>query len=75
MASIITSPFTTNQSDELSPIIAPQISVVSTMYRSRPFLETFLSTCLEALHEMQVQSFEMLAPIDKKSNMVMECKF
>lgn len=38
----------------------PQISIISTMYRSRPFLEIFLDTCLETLSEMQVQNFEIV---------------
>ncbi|MGO8754179.1 MAG: glycosyltransferase family 2 protein [Gallionellaceae bacterium] len=38
----------------------PQVSIVSTMYRSRPFLENFLAGCLETLHEIQVADFEIV---------------
>ncbi len=38
----------------------PELSVVSTMYRSRPFLERFLSECLQALSELKSDHFEIL---------------
>jgi putative glycosyltransferase len=38
----------------------PQISIVSTMYRSQPFLENFLAECLEALKNIQVSEFEII---------------
>lgn len=38
----------------------PEISIVSTMYRSRPFLERFLAECLEALGNIGCNHFEIL---------------
>jgi putative glycosyltransferase len=38
----------------------PEISIVSTMYRSRPFLEKFLAECLQALSEIRCDRFEIL---------------
>ena len=38
----------------------PSISIVSTMYRSRPFLERFLSECLRAMDEVACLEFEIL---------------
>jgi putative glycosyltransferase len=38
----------------------PEISIVSTMYRSRPFLEQFLAECLQALSEIKCLQFEIL---------------
>lgn len=38
----------------------PEISIVSTMYRSRPFLESFLAECLQALSEIDCTDFEIL---------------
>src|SRR3954451_7564693 len=38
----------------------PELSVVSTMYRSRPFLERFLSECLQALSDLKSDHFEIL---------------
>ncbi len=38
----------------------PEISIVSTMYRSRPFLEKFLSESLEVLTDMGCSHFEIL---------------
>lgn len=44
-----------------SPLSAkPSISIVSTMYRSRPFLERFLAECLEALQSIGNPSFEIV---------------
>ena len=39
---------------------APHISIVSTMYRSRPFLERFLAECLQALAELDCTEFEIV---------------
>jgi putative glycosyltransferase len=49
-----------SQTDERSPERVPQISIVSTMYRSRVFLEDFLAGCLDALKEIDVSDFEIL---------------
>jgi len=38
----------------------PQISIVATMYRSRPFLEDFLAQCLQALSELDCNDFEIV---------------
>lgn len=38
----------------------PEISIVSAMYCSRPFLERFLAGCLEALSDMNCTDFEIL---------------
>lgn len=38
----------------------PQISIVSTMYRSRLFLERFLAECLNALSDIECTHFEIL---------------
>lgn len=38
----------------------PHISIVATMYRSRPFLERFLAECLQALAELQCADFEIV---------------
>ncbi len=38
----------------------PAISIVSTMYRSRPFLESFLAECLQALSKIDCTDFEIL---------------
>ncbi|SDA25534.1 putative glycosyltransferase [Nitrosospira sp. Nsp18] len=40
--------------------ILPEITVVSTMYRSRPFLERFLAECLQALSDIKCDHFEIL---------------
>ena len=39
---------------------APHISIVSTMYRSRRFLERFLAECLQALTDAQCDLFEIV---------------
>ena len=39
---------------------APEISIVSTLYRSRPFLERFLAGCLAALKDIRCTSFEIV---------------
>ncbi|SEK27630.1 glycosyltransferase family 2 protein [Nitrosovibrio tenuis] len=38
----------------------PEISIVSTMYRSRPFLERFLAESLQALSDARCSHFEIL---------------
>lgn len=38
----------------------PALSIVSTMYRSRPFLETFLAECLKALEVIRCANFEIV---------------
>ncbi|MBL8393689.1 MAG: glycosyltransferase family 2 protein [Candidatus Accumulibacter sp.] len=38
----------------------PQISIVSTMYRSQPFLDEFLAACLAALHQIDIVDFEII---------------
>jgi putative glycosyltransferase len=38
----------------------PSISIVSTMYRSRPFLERYLAECLRAMDEVACVDFEIL---------------
>lgn len=38
----------------------PEISIVSTMYKSRPFLEQFLAECLKVLSDMKCLNFEIL---------------
>ena len=40
--------------------ILPEITIVSTMYRSRPFLERFLAECLQALSDIKCDHFEIL---------------
>jgi putative glycosyltransferase len=53
-------PETTIKPGVILPMRKPQISIVSTMYRSRPFLESFLTGCIEALHEIKVSDFEIV---------------
>lgn len=55
-----TKPSAMTQIDALSTVRVPQISIVSTMYRSRSFLESFLAGCLDALREIQVLDFEIV---------------
>ncbi|EXI73310.1 MAG TPA: glycosyltransferase family 2 protein [Candidatus Accumulibacter phosphatis] len=38
----------------------PQISIVSTLYRSRPFLADFLAACLDALRQLAISDFEIV---------------
>ena len=38
----------------------PQVSIVSTLYRSRPFLDDFLAGCLEALRRLAISDFEIV---------------
>lgn len=40
--------------------VVPEITIVSTMYRSRPFLEQFLAECLQALADIKCDYFEIL---------------
>lgn len=40
--------------------VRPAWSIVSTMYRSRGFLERFLDECLKALRELSVRDFEIV---------------
>jgi putative glycosyltransferase len=42
------------------PVAQPFISIVATMYRSRPFLERFLAECLQALDELKCANFEIV---------------
>ncbi len=46
--------------DALSDRTRPQISLISTMYRSRPFLEESLASCLEALRQIPIEDFEIV---------------
>lgn len=39
---------------------APEISIVSMVYRSRPYLAEFLAGCLEALREIECRRFEIV---------------
>ncbi|GAB3368950.1 glycosyltransferase family 2 protein [Massilia agri] len=43
-----------------SESVSPAISIVSTMYRSRSFLERFLAECLEAVKAIGCHSFEIV---------------
>lgn len=45
-----------------SPVhgVRPALSIVSTMYRSRVFLETFLAECLSAVHAAGCEDFEIV---------------
>src|SRR6478672_7980197 len=47
-------------STPISTDTSPEITIVSTMYRSRPFLEQFLSECLQVLAEVKCHEFEIL---------------
>jgi len=48
------------QQFEITNAPPPEISIVSTMYRSRAFLDTFLSECLQALAEIECTNFEIV---------------
>lgn len=39
---------------------APQLSIVTSMYRSRPFLEQFLLECLQAVEATGIRDFELI---------------
>lgn len=49
-----------NLTDEIGVSPAPAISIVSTLYASRSFLEEFLAACLDALRQIPVASFEIV---------------
>ncbi|TMQ77804.1 glycosyltransferase family 2 protein [Candidatus Accumulibacter phosphatis] len=51
---------TLNHRREFTASSKPQISLVSTMYRSRPFLEDFLAACLEAIRQIPIDDFEIV---------------
>lgn len=38
----------------------PQLSIVATLYKSRPFLETFLNECLAAVARLPIERFEIV---------------
>ncbi len=38
----------------------PSISIVSTMYWSRPYLETFIAECIQAIHQCGFLTFEIV---------------
>lgn len=46
----------------------PEISIVSTMYRSRPFLDQFLAESLQALSDIRCDHFEILLVNDGSSD-------
>lgn len=46
--------------EEREALKPPRISIVATMYRSRPFLERFLPECLQALEELKCSDFEIV---------------
>jgi putative glycosyltransferase len=50
----------------------PDLSVVATMYRSRPFLDRFLQECLEALGEVGCTRFEIVLVNDGSPDDSME---
>lgn len=50
----------TSASESMTLDIKPEISIVSTMYRSRPFLEQFLAECCQALSQIKCSNFEIL---------------
>jgi len=57
----------------------PQISIVATMYRSRPFLESFLDQCLQALSELDCDHFEIVlvndgSPDDSLAYVLTRCQ-
>jgi putative glycosyltransferase len=43
-----------------NPVDSPRLSIVSTLYRSRPFLDEFLSGCIDALAEAGCNSYEIV---------------
>lgn len=51
-------PRTTVESDDSGPL--PAMSIVSTMYRSRAFLEQFLLECLQVLGRIDCRDFEIV---------------
>lgn len=46
--------------DSLHAVATPFLSIVTTMYRSRRFLDQFLAQCLDAVAESGVASFEIV---------------
>lgn len=44
----------------ISSTARPELSIVSTMYHSKPFLEQFLAECLKALEAIRCSSFEIV---------------
>ena len=46
--------------DASPPTLRPDISIVSTLYRSRPFLEDFLAECQQALKIIDARSHEIV---------------
>ncbi len=51
----------------------PAWSVVSTLYRSREYLERFLTECLEALHDIAVSDFEIVLVNDGSPDDSLAC--
>jgi putative glycosyltransferase len=47
-------------SESIPAVAAPSLSIVTTMYRSRRFLEQFLAECLQATAESSYASFEIV---------------
>ena len=41
-------------------VVRPAISIVSTMYRSRPYLEAFVAECCEAMEQIGCANFEIV---------------
>ena len=61
------------------PLDRPQWSVVSTMYRSRPFLEAFVAECQEAMRKLGCDDFEIVlvndgSPDDSLDYMLERCR-
>ena len=42
----------------------PHLSIVTTVYLSRPYLEQFIELCYEAVHEIECNDFEILFVVD-----------
>ena len=59
--------------EPVDPKPRPAMSIVSTMYRSRGFLEEFLSSCLEALHKIECQDFEIVLVNDGSPDDSLAC--
>lgn len=51
----------------------PEISIVATMYRSRPFLERFLAECLQAVKELDCTEFEIILVNDGSPDDSLAC--
>lgn len=41
-----------------------QLSIVTTLYKSRPFLERFLKECIDAVKELEIKTFEFVFVLD-----------